>query len=172
MEALAYVAIAIVFIFGLVVFFGAPYLPTLKPQIDTALDLMDLKPGQLMLEIGSGDGSVMIAAAQRGWKVVGYEINPILCLITWLRTRKVRQNVKIIWGDAWQKDWPEADGIYIFGLDKLMPKLHKKVMRTQTKPVKLVSFAFRLPQIAPVRSKDGVFLYQYGVRKKHNLQSA
>ena len=42
--------------FGFVVFVGPPYLPTLDKQVRTALDLLDLKKGQTLLELGCGDG--------------------------------------------------------------------------------------------------------------------
>ena len=38
------------------VLFGPPYLPTLAPNLKTALDLLDLKSGQTVLDLGSGDG--------------------------------------------------------------------------------------------------------------------
>lgn len=56
---------------GFVVFFGPPYVPTRKRNMQAALDLLELKPGQTMLELGSGDGRVLIAAAKQGVNVVG-----------------------------------------------------------------------------------------------------
>ncbi|HSH18794.1 MAG TPA: class I SAM-dependent methyltransferase, partial [Candidatus Saccharimonadales bacterium] len=94
--------------FGFVLLRGAPYLPTLRKQVDAALDLADLSPGDTLLELGCGDGKVMIAAAQRGLKVVGYELNPILACIAWLRTRRYGKQVQVVWGDFWTKDWPKA----------------------------------------------------------------
>jgi SAM-dependent methyltransferase len=161
MEVLAVVGFALLMLFGFVVVFGAPYLPTLTPQIETALDLLDLKPGQTMLEIGSGDGRVLKAAAARGWNVVGYELNPILLAFSLWHTRKYRGQVRLVWGNAFAKDWPEAAGIYIFGLNRLMPKLSTKIVQTQAKPVKLVSFGFKMPGHQPAREKNGVFLYKY-----------
>lgn len=161
MELLFASIFVIVLCFGLVVFFGAPYLPTLKPQIKIALDLLDLKSGQKMLEIGSGDGRVLKAAAERGWRVVGYELNPILVIISLLVTRKYRKQVTIVWGDGFRKEWPVTDGIFIFGLNRLMPKLHTKIVQNGHVPVKVVSFTFRIPNRKPDAEKDGVFLYKY-----------
>lgn len=161
MELLFILIVAIVLCFGVTVFFGAPYLPTLKPQITTALDMLELKSGQTMLEIGSGDGRVLRAAAARGWHVIGYELNPILVLISLWVTRKYRKQVRVIWGDAFRKNWPVTDGIFIFGLDRLMPKLNTKVVQSQQKPVKVVSFTFRIPEREPDAHEAGVFLYKY-----------
>lgn len=48
------VIIALVIIcFSAVLLFGAPYVPTLSPQVKAALELADLKPGQTLLELGA-----------------------------------------------------------------------------------------------------------------------
>ena len=164
MNILALVVFAVVLLFGFVVAFGAPYLPTLKQQTNDALDLLDLKPDQTLLELGCGDGRVAKAAAKRGIKVVGYELNPILALVAWLNTIKYRDQVKIVCGNFWQKSWPEADGIYVFLLDKYMKKLHKKIIQKQqeqAKPINLLSFTFKVPGKKPVRQNGGLFLYKY-----------
>ena len=147
--------------FGGVLLVGAPYLPTLSPQIETALQLAGLKPGDTLLELGCGDGRVLIAAAKKGVNVVGYELNPFLALIAWLRTRRYRRQVRIIWGNFWKKDWPQADAAFVFLLDKYMYKLNKKFIQYKHKPVKLVSFAFKIPEREPLAYKKGVYLYEY-----------
>jgi SAM-dependent methyltransferase len=147
--------------FGGVVLVGAPYLPTLKPQVMAALELADLKPGQTLLELGCGDGRVVLAAARRGYQVIGYELNPFLVLIARLQTFRYRPTAKIIWGDFWQKSWPEADAIFIFLLPRYMKKLDTKVIQYNHKPVKLVSFAFQIPGKKFISKKAGVFVYHY-----------
>lgn len=150
----------IIICFGGVLLFGAPYLPTLKPQVHTALELANLKPGETLLELGCGDGRVLIAAAQVGIKSVGYELNPILALIAWLRTRRFRNEVKIVWGNFWTKEWPPADAIFTFLLNRYMRKLDIKISGTKHLPVKFISFAFTLPDRKPIEEKSGVFLYE------------
>lgn len=81
--------------FGAVLMVGAPYLPTLKPQVEEALKMSSLKSGQTLIELGSGDGRVVVAAAKQGINVVAYELNPILALVCWLRTRRFGGQVKI-----------------------------------------------------------------------------
>ena len=85
MEWLLLLACAVVLTFGLTLFFGAPYLPTLRAQVPEALDLLQLKAGDTLIEIGSGDGRILAAAAGRGLLAVGYEINPILVIISRMR---------------------------------------------------------------------------------------
>lgn len=147
--------------FVAVIAVGAPYLPTLTPQVKAALKLADLKPGQTLLELGCGDGKVLIAAAEQGIKVVGYELNPILALIAWVRTRRYGKNVRVIWGDFWLKSWPPSEAIFVFLLPRYMEKLDKKIVQYTTKPVKLVSFAFEVPGKTIAAERKGVFLYTY-----------
>lgn len=152
---------ALVLLFGFVLLFGAPYLPTLKQQKQQALDLLDLKPGQTMLELGCGDGRVLLAAAKRGWRCVGWELNPLLALVARLVTWRYRDKVEVIWGDYWRAKWPPAEGIYGFILTKYMPKLDKKIRHDCKKPVKLVSLAFEVPDCKADRQVGGLFLYKY-----------
>lgn len=120
---------AVFMAFAFVVAFGAPYLPTLSPQISTALKLADLKPGQTLIELGSGDGRVMVAAAKQGIRVIGYELNPLLVLYSWLITRRYRGNVRIVWANFWRRPLPEADAIFTFLLPKYMKKLDTKIVQ-------------------------------------------
>lgn len=148
------------FCFAAVLLFGAPYLPTLKPQVKAALALADLQPGQTLLELGCGDGRVAVAAAQRGIKVVGYELNPFLAVIAWLRTRRYRHLVRIRWGNFWQADWPPAQAIFVFLIPKYMTKLDERIEQ-YGRPVTLVSFAFAIPGRSAVKVQQGIFVYRY-----------
>lgn len=163
------VAVWLVLLFGFVVFFGAPYLPTLSKQKIAALELLDLEPGQTLIELGSGDGRMLRAAAEKGLKVIGYELNPLLVAYSRLHTWKYRKNVRIIWANYWWHMWPRTDGIYVFLLDRYMEKLDKKIIQNYPEQkVKLASFAFKIPGKDPSQEKDGVFLYNYSMRKKAN----
>ena len=151
----------VILMFGLVVIVGPPFVPTLSKQVVTALDLLDLKPGQTLLELGCGDGRVMKAAAERGLQVVGIEINPFLALIARFRCWKYRKQVTIIWDDMWKAHWPQADGIFTFMIQRQMGRLDKKIIAWQERSVTLASFAFHIPDKAPKSKYNGIFLYEY-----------
>lgn len=147
---------------GFVVFFGPPYVPTLRRNMIAALDLLDLKPGQTMLELGSGDGRVLVAAAKRGINVVGVELSPIFVIISWLRTRRYRRHVRIIWGNYFFVKWPPADAVFTFMIPRQMSTLDKHVERWRgKKPIRLASFAFSIPNKKISETRNGVFLYEY-----------
>lgn len=151
----------LVMLFGSVVFFGAPYLPTLKRGTNEALDLLDLKAGQKLVELGSGDGRVLRAAAARGINGIGYEINPILVLYSRLRCLRQRKLITIHWGNYWRQSLPACDGVYVFLFKTYMSKLDKKITKEARGPLRLVSFAFTIPGKKPLKQKNGLFLYRY-----------
>lgn len=149
----------IILLFAISIIYGAPYLPTLKDQTGRALDLLALKPGQLLLELGSGDGRLQLAAAKRGIKSLGYEINPLLVIISRWRLRKYRSLARVKLANYWRIKLPPTDGIYVFLLDRFMSKLHNKIVQSYDRPVRLVSFAFRIPGLKPIKQSKGLFLY-------------
>lgn len=161
MTFLLVVVLVLAALFGLVVLVGPPYLPTMRQQTDAALDLLDLKPGETLLELGSGDGRVMLAAAKRGLKVVGIELNPLLAAFSVLVTWRYRKQVRVIWGSYWGKSWPRADAIFTFMLSKYMSRLDTRIEQWRPASTRLASFAFKIPGRQPVRGKAGVYLYEY-----------
>jgi hypothetical protein len=86
------------------------------------------------------------------------ELNPLLVVVSWLRTRRYRQQVRIIWGDFWRVEWPECDGVFVFLLGRFMPKLDEP-LKLVKKP--LASFAFKIPGREYDAEASGIFLYHY-----------
>lgn len=165
MQWLLLAAVLVILCFGFVLLFGAPYVPTLSKQASIAMDMVALEPGQTLLELGCGDGKILLAAAQRGWKAVGVELNPILVLVSRWRTRRYRKQVRVVWGNLWKTEkWPDTDGIFVFILQKHMKKLDTIITQwhQRKKPLKLVSFAFTIPGKKPAaQHTSGVYLYNY-----------
>ena len=156
------IAILLFLSFTAVLLVGAPYLPTLKLARAQALDLLDLKPSQTLYELGSGDGSLLIDAAKRGINAVGYEINPFLVTIAYFRCWSYRKKIKIVWGNYWQADLGKADAIFVFLLDKFMPRLDKKIETEKgKKQIVLATHAFKVPGKKPIAKSGAVFLYKY-----------
>jgi len=156
------VAIFFFVCFSLVIFFGAPYLPTLKKEKIAAIELLALKKGQLLLELGSGDGRMLKQMAKREVYCIGYEINPILVIISRIICWPQRQFITIKWANFWSEELPDADGIYVFLIERYMEKLNEKISnRKNSKPIKLVSYAFEVPKKKYVQKKAALYLYQY-----------
>lgn len=155
------VCITVIFLFGFVIFFGAPYLPTLKRQQQVILELTNPKKDQTVLELGSGDGAVMLFLAKQGIKVVGIELNPILFIISYVRLLPYRKYAKVKWGNFWKTSFSSYDVLYVFLQDRFMERLHKKIVSEIKKPVILASFTFRMPNKTPDSEREGIFVYKY-----------
>lgn len=149
--------------FLVVVFRGAPYVPTHRPSIERALDMLDLPRGSQLIDLGSGDGVFLKAAAERGYRVTGYELNPVLCLVSYLRCWDYRGQVRVRWRDFWLTRMPaDTDVVFVFLAGPYLRRLHKKLQAERTKPLVVVSHGFLIPGAGePVKSANALHLYKY-----------
>jgi len=107
---------------------GAPYVPSNQKEIEELLKLAGLKPKQLMIELGSGDGRVLRTAV-KNYKVqgIGIDVNPVLnSWATFLAKRQKLLNIKFISKNIFDYDLSKADAIYLFLMPELIDKLENK----------------------------------------------
>lgn len=162
MSVLFALAFIVVLLFSFVVAFGAPFLPTLSKRVDDAVELLELKKGDTLLELGSGDGRLLKAVAKNGVYAVGYELNPILVLYSKIYTWRYRKYVSVRWGNYWKSKWPKADAVYVFLLNPYMSKLHNKVTQySNNRELTVVSFAFQINEKKPNKELSSMFQYKY-----------
>jgi precorrin-6B methylase 2 len=160
-----FITVGIIFLvlkYFLPVINGAPFLPTSQVRVKKMLELLDLKPGQKLIDLGAGDGRIITEAASRGIDAIGYEINPLLVLWGRWKIKKLGLNsqAEIFWKNFWSIDLSQADAITVFGATAIMPKLEKKFL-TELKPgAKICSYVFPLPNSQPLRHEEGIYLYQ------------
>ena len=147
--------------FGLGAWLGAPYVPILGQDRRKLLELTNLKPGQTIIDLGSGDGRLLYAAASQGINGIGYEINPLLVLISTIVCWRYRSRVKIHLANFWQQPLPKADAIYVFLIDRYMTKLKHKLVSDITEPTLVVSYVFALPTVQPIRTNATAAVYQF-----------
>lgn len=144
---------------------GAPYVPTLKPQVRKALDVAKLRPGMTVVDLGSGDGRLLLTAARRGCYAVGYEINPLLVAYSRLRTYSVRKQVKVSMRDFWLTPLPAStDVVFVFLAKPFMAKLESYLEKEASRlerPLKLVSFGFELPGRQHVARDGALYVYSF-----------
>lgn len=154
----------IILFLGFSVFFGAPYVPSHRRDVKKLFDeAVHLKPDDLVVDFGSGDGLVLREVARRGARAVGLEIHPVLAIISWFAARKFGGLVKTRLTNAWRASFPQATTIvYAFSVDKDGPKLFKKVSAEAArleKALKLVCYGNPLPSIKATRQCGAYYLY-------------
>lgn len=131
MTWIVYVLAVIVLIFGVVVFRGAPYVPSHRRFVRMAFkDLYEVTSKDVLVDIGSGDGIILRLAAAQGARAIGYEINPILVAISKLLARG---NPKITTklADLWLTQLPlETSIVYAFAVSRDIEKIAQKIQKT------------------------------------------
>lgn len=125
-------AFAAIFIaFGFVVFRGAPYVPSHRNYARLALTkLYELKANDVLVDLGSGDGTVLRLATKLGAaRAVGYELNPILVAVSQLLAWGDKKQ-KTVLADMWLSDFPaETTVVYVFSVTRDSDKLTKKLQK-------------------------------------------
>ncbi len=159
---LIYILLALVIPFGIGAIIGAPYVPILRRDSERILKLAALKPGQTLVDLGSGDGRLLRAAAAQGINCIGYEINPYLVWISRLVCWRYRKLVTIHAADIWRTELPRADVIYVFGLERYMERLERKFNTEITQPTTVISYIFRLPSASPTHQTHNTYTYEFG----------
>jgi len=155
----------------------APYVVSPQQIVDRMLELADLKAGETLYDLGSGDGRVLITAVQRYHaKAVGIEISEALVKSTTDRIQKLglANDARVIQGDLLQVDLSSADVVTIYlatdSNEILRPNLEKYL-----KPgARVVSHDYVVPQWKPkFVDKDlpdarghVIYLYQISAKKK------
>jgi ubiquinone/menaquinone biosynthesis C-methylase UbiE len=115
---------------------AAPYYPTPQVVVERMLKLGELKKGEKLYDLGSGDGRIVLAAAQKwGARAVGVELDKALVAQSRQRIAKLNleASASIIEGDLFEQDYSDADLITVYLLPvtniRLSPVLEKKMKR-------------------------------------------
>ncbi|OGE74144.1 MAG: hypothetical protein A3I07_00110 [Candidatus Doudnabacteria bacterium RIFCSPLOWO2_02_FULL_42_9] len=140
---------------------GAPFVPTNIETVDQMIQAAELKTGDRLADIGSGDGRILIAAAKLGIESHGFEINPLL---VWWSRYKIKkaglQNLAFVhWKNFWFQDFSDYNVVMLFGITKIMGKLEQK-LKTELPPgSRVVSNIFHFPNWESTKI-GSVFVYQ------------
>ena len=126
------------------------------------VEMADLKEGDRVIDLGSGDGRILIEAAKRGATAVGYEIDPILVAESKRKIAKagVDEKAKVKLKNMWQAEFNQADIIFVYLFPKYLAKLKKLLEEKLTHPVKLISNDYQIPDAKPAKVKNNIYLYQ------------
>jgi cyclopropane fatty-acyl-phospholipid synthase-like methyltransferase len=141
---------------------GPAYVPTLKTTVEQMVSLSDIKPGMKVVDLGSGDGRVVIAMAKAGALATGFEINPLL---VWYSRYKIRNlgfsdKIKIQSSSFWNQDLGEYDVVTIFGINHVMERLGQKLARELKPGALVISNAFKIPGLKEVTRAGSLLVYK------------
>ncbi len=130
----------------------APYYPTPDTIVEKMLELSALKPGEKMYDLGSGDGRIVIMAAQKfRAQAVGIELDRDLCRISTEKIRKLKleKSAQIINGDLLKQDYSSADVITVYLLPGFIDKVQPLLDAQLKKGARIVSHDFEFKNWTP-----------------------
>jgi precorrin-6B methylase 2 len=129
-----------------------PYVPTTEEAVAAMLQLADIKPADVVYDLGCGDGRIVIAAAKNfGARGVGIDIDPE-------RIREANENakkagverlVRFEENDLFQTDIHEANVVTLFLLNSVNLKLRPKLLRELKPGTRIVSNTFDMGDWKP-----------------------
>jgi SAM-dependent methyltransferase len=150
-----------------------PYVPTPQPVVDKMLDLAKVKKGDVVYDLGCGDGRIVITAVkERGASGVGIDLNPQRIAEAKLNAKKagVGDKVKFMVGDLFQTDFSEASVVTLYLLPSVNAKLRPQLWKQLKVGTRVVSHAFDMgPEWPPEKTEQvgGNTVYYWTITKAH-----
>jgi SAM-dependent methyltransferase len=146
------------------------YVPTPDDVVAKMLDLARVRPGDVVYDLGCGDGRIVVEAARRGAKkAVGVDIDPA-------RVAEAKENVgkagvqdraRIVEGDLFEQDLSDATVVTLYLLPELNLRLRPKLLALRP-GTRIVSHAFDMGDWKPERQTtvDGKSVYLWTVPQR------
>ncbi len=149
-----------------------PYVPTPQVVVDKMLELAEIKPGDVLLDLGSGDGRIPITAAKTsGITASGVDLNPVRVKEAKENAQKegVTDKVEFREEDLFETDLGEATVVTMFLLGSVNLKLKPRLL--QLKPgTRILSYGWSMGDWEPDRTEmvEGKPIYMWIVRGEND----
>ena len=125
----------------------APWWRTSQPTARAICRLAKIKPGELIYDLGSGDGTTLITAAKE-FKAngVGIEIDPLRYWVSKIRIQRngLAKRIKVVRKNFFQENIKNADVVFVYLVPKALEKLLPKFKQELKKGTRIVSFVYEI----------------------------
>jgi SAM-dependent methyltransferase len=153
------------------------FVPTWEPVVYQMLELANVTRDDVVYDLGSGDGRIVILAAQKyGARGVGIELNPRLVEISRqvARDAQVLDRVRFIEADLFTSDISAATVVTLFLSSSVNDELEPKLRRELKPGTRIVSHQFGIGKWAPEKTvraeQDRTNLYLWRVPTPDRLE--
>lgn len=154
-----------------------PYVLTSPPIVNHMLRIANVRPGDVVYDLGSGDGRIVIAAAQRfGTRGVGIDINPQAVAVARENAKAagVEKLVTFHQGDLFAADVAEATVVMLYLFAEMMLRLRPKLLRELPDGARIVSHDFDFGREWPPDDTydfgtDAVYLWRVPPRAQRRI---
>lgn len=155
---------------------GAPYVPVPRKLIKNILMFGGLTSDDILLDLGCGDGRVLISASQNFHikKAIGYEIAPwpFLKAFFGVKYLGLNNNIKIVRKNCLRAEIGDATSIFLYLFPKLIDILAYKIATETKNGIKILSLGFQIdtvkhPEFAVIKSQkfENLIAYLYEIKK-------
>ncbi|XP_053133154.1 adenine nucleotide translocase lysine N-methyltransferase isoform X1 [Hemicordylus capensis] len=128
-----------------------PYVPASAQQVENVMLLLKGRSGK-MVDLGSGDGRIVLEAYRRGFRpAVGYELNPWLLRLSNYRAWKAGcyGEVSYFREDLWKVNLSDCTSVTVFLAPSVLPLLERKLLLELPDEARVVAGRFPLPNWTP-----------------------
>lgn len=149
-----------------------PFVPATTAQVENVLSVLRARSGTLV-DIGSGDGRIVIAAAKHGFLASGFELNPWLVWYSRYKAWRegVHRSTSFHISDLWKVSFAQYSNVVIFGVPQMMDQLELKLANELPSTAKVVACRFPFPTWVPELTAgegiDTVWVYDANTFKSH-----
>ncbi|MEM2094364.1 MAG: class I SAM-dependent methyltransferase [Candidatus Bathyarchaeia archaeon] len=155
---------AFVFYLTVVTRRDAAYVPTPEPVVRRMLEMAELKPGETLYDLGSGDGRIVAAAARDfGANAVGVEIDKSLVSLSRrnIAAQNLGERAKIIHGNFYYADLRNADVVTLYLRQNTNDRLAAKFKKELRPGTRIVSYTFVMTGWTPAKVDNESHIYMY-----------
>lgn len=171
---IAYILITITLVFAFIstlfylwiiinpLFGSVPYVPSSMKTVRHMVEVSRVQPGETVLDIGSGDGRIVIEFAKKGAISHGYEINPLLVLISrWaIKLKGLEGKAFIHYKSLYEANFGEFNIVSSYCLPKTMSDIETRLFEELPLGARVVSNTFKFKQWKSSRKDGNVYLYE------------
>jgi predicted RNA methylase len=137
--------------------FVAPFVPSPVPVVQFMLKLADLKAGEVLFDLGAGDGrTVMMAAKAFGARAVGVELREDLAkkALSTIYNNSLSDRVTIVNDDMFNVNLTSADVVFLYLTTSANEKIRPKLEEELKKGVRVVSHDYEIVGWKPIKVEN------------------
>ena len=141
---------------------GPQYAQSSNVNADIILTFTKKYTHHRILDLGSGDGKLILLLARQGFKVDGVELNPWLVLKSRRALAKagLTNTTHIYWGNFWRYNVTPYDLVVVFAIKHVMPRLEEKVLKETRSGTYIISNFFEFTTLKKVDQQGDIKVYQ------------
>lgn len=147
--------------------YGAPFEGTKEDKVKKIILIAHPNKRDIIADLGSGDGRIVIEFAKQGIEAHGYEINPLLIWISRRKIKKLSLQKKafIHRKNFWKENLSKYSIITMFQYKYFMNELEKKLKKELKSGSKVVSNHWKFPTLRLINKIQDIYLYKIGKKR-------